>query len=53
MKSAVCVRSAGSRLFAGTQPADRLTVLSLVVSSACSAADGLRDRRPAGRPSAG
>ena len=35
MKSAVCARSFGSRLLAGTQPADRLTVLSLVVSSLC------------------
>jgi hypothetical protein len=33
MKSAVCTRSAGSSAFAGTQPAERLTVLSLVVSS--------------------
>ena len=28
--------ASGLRLFAGTQPADRLTVLSLVVSSACN-----------------
>ena len=36
MKSAVCFRSVGFKLLAGTQPADRLTVLSLVVSSPCT-----------------
>src|SRR5690242_13296317 len=36
MKSAVCLRRTGSKLFAGTQPADKLLVLRLVVSSPCN-----------------